>query len=242
MREDRHSIRLFRTAEHACGYWPLRMARDIVLDPVDPSLPQVYAHALAMGFRRSGGHVYRPQCAACRDCQAVRVPVARFRPNRSQRRCLRDNAALRVELAPARRTGENYALWCRYLDSRHRDGGMDDTSEQAFDQFLRCDWSPTRFLEIRDDGRLLAVAATDVAADALSAVYTFYDPAHSARGLGSYAILSQIQLARDLGLRWLYLGFWLDGHPKMDYKRRYRPLEVFDGQSWSESATLGDPD
>ncbi|KFN49742.1 arginyltransferase [Arenimonas composti] len=232
MGTNQHAIRLFQTLEHACGYWPDRLSRDLIVDPADPQLPSLFAQALAMGFRRSGGHVYRPYCSGCRACISVRVPVARFAPNRTQRRCLARNADLGVRIAAPRRTAENFALYRRYLDARHRGGGMDDPLPENFDGFLSCAWSPTEFMEFRLDGRLVALAVTDVVPDALSAVYTFYDPELAGRSLGAYALLRQIQRARDEGRRHVYLGFWLADHPKMAYKRQYRPLEYLDGAEW----------
>ena len=231
---DQHAIRLFQTVAHTCGYWPERMARDLVIDPEDPHLPSVFGRALAMGFRRSGGHVYRPHCGACRACISVRIPVSGFQPSRSQRRCITRNADLQVSVVPARRTAENFALYRRYLDTRHVGGGMDDPAPANFDAFLACDWSPTDFMEFRLAGELVGVAVTDVVPDALSAVYTFFAPEHAHRGLGGYAILRQVQRARDEGRAHVYLGFWLDGHPKMAYKKRYQPLEFLDGAQWRQ--------
>jgi arginine-tRNA-protein transferase len=228
------NIRVYQTVEHACGYWPERQARDLVLDPVDPMLPGLYGPALAMGFRRSGSHVYRPHCAACRACTPVRIPVERFRPNRSQRRCLERNADLRVLARPASRDEECFELYRRYVRTRHAGGGMDDPSHADFDGFLACAWSPTLFMEFREGKRLLAVAVTDVLPDSLSAVYTFYEPEASARGLGTFAILSQVEHARAMALPYVYLGFWLEQHPKMDYKRGFHPLEQLDGREWRD--------
>ena len=239
--DGRPGIRVFHSVEHACGYWPDRLARDLVLDPDDASLPTLYESTLAMGFRRSGGHVYRPHCDACRACTPVRVPVAAFVPNRSQRRCLARNADLAVAWAPAVRSDETFSLYQQYLGARHRGGGMDSPAPEEFDRFLACAWSPTQFLEFRRDGELLAIAATDVLPMALSAVYTFYAPLHAARSLGRYAILSQIEQARRSGRQHLYLGFWLEAHPKMDYKREYQPLEYFDGHRWQPFTSPGAP-
>ena len=225
-------IRVFQTVEHACGYWPERSARDLVLDPADPALAGLYGPALAMGFRRSGAHVYRPHCAGCRACTPVRVPVAAFRPGRSQRRTLARNADLRTHVRPAARDEASFELYRRYVGARHAGGGMDDPTPAEFDAFLQCDWSPTCFIELHDGDKLVAVAVTDVLGDSLSAVYTFFDPELASRSLGTHAILAQVEYARRLGLSYLYLGFWLEGHPKMDYKRRFRPLEVLDGEHW----------
>lgn len=235
------NIRIFQTLQHDCGYWPERQARDLVLDPADPTLPSLYGPALAMGFRRSGSHVYRPHCAECRACTPVRIPVARFEPNRSQRRCLARNADLQVSMTPAARTDETFELYRDYVGSRHAGGGMDDPSPADFDGFLSCSWSPTAFLEIRRDQELLAVAVTDVLPDALSAVYTFFSPQHAERSLGTFAILSQIEQARRQGIDFLYLGFWLDGHPKMHYKTSFRPLEYLAGRQWLNLPDDGRP-
>jgi arginine-tRNA-protein transferase len=230
------NIRVYQTVEHACGYWPERQARDLVLDPVDPMLPVLYAPSLAMGFRRSGSHVYRPHCAGCSACTPVRIPVDRFRPSRSQRRCLERNADLRVLARPAARSEECFELYRHYVRTRHPGGGMDDPSHGDFDGFLSCTWSPTIFMEFRLGERLLGVAVTDVLPDSLSAVYTFYAPEEAARSLGTFAILTQVEHARTLGLPHVYLGFWLDGHPKMDYKKKFRPLEKLDGREWLDAA------
>lgn len=245
MQEDRQEdidlnqpLRLFHTAEHACGYWPERQARDLVFDPGDPRLAQTYPMALTWGFRRSGNLIYRPHCRNCQACVAVRIPVAEFRADRSQRRCLVRNADLEARVLPAERNEEHFALYQRYLGARHAGGGMDGHGPAEFDQFLVSAWGQGRFLELRTrqahgTGELLAVAVTDVVADAMSAVYTFYDPDAAGRGLGTFAILQQIAWAQREGKRHLYLGYWIDGHRKMAYKRRYRPLESFDGHNWS---------
>lgn len=225
-------IRVFQTLEHPCGYFADRAARNLVIDPVARGLPQVYGNALERGFRRSGGHVYRPHCAACRACVAARVPVAEFVPDRSQRRCAARNAALITRVTAPRCDAEVFALYRRYLAARHAGGGMDDPSEDDFERFLACSWSPTRFLELRLDDELVAVAVTDVLPQGLSAVYTFYAPEHAARGLGTCAILQQIRWAAGERLPHLYLGFWIEHHPKMDYKARFRPLEVLSEGLW----------
>lgn len=224
-------IRVFQTLEHPCGYFAGRNARNLVIDPLARGLPQVYGTALERGFRRSGGHVYRPHCSRCRACIASRVPVADFEADRSQRRCAKRNADLQWHLASPERTDENFELYRRYLAFRHPDGGMDDPGEEDFERFLSCTWSPTRFLEARLDGQLIAVAVTDVMPQGLSAVYTFYSPEHAERGLGTCAILRQIAWAREQQLAHLYLGYWIADHPKMDYKARFRPLErLIDGR------------
>jgi leucyl-tRNA---protein transferase len=229
---EHDNLRLFHTGDHACGYWPDRMARDLVFDPHDARLGEVYPQALQWGFRRSGDLLYRPHCSGCRACVAVRIPVADFRPDRSQRRALARNADVSARVLPAGRSDERLALYQRYLAWRHPGGGMDTHGAAEFDQFLVGRWAESRFLELRLDGRLLAVAVTDLAPDALSAVYTFYDPDALPRGPGTLAILRQVEWAAREGRAHLYLGYWIAGHDKMDYKRRFRPLEGFDGRRW----------
>lgn len=237
MRSD--VVRLFQTLPHPCGYFGDRSAQNIVIDPSAPQLPHIYDLAVQRGYRRAGGHVYHPQCGACHACVACRVPVARFRPDRSQRRCLARNADLGVGVAIAGYTDEYFALYQRYLCARHPQGGMDDARPDDFARFLYTAWSPTQFLEFRHNGRLLAIAVTDFCPSGLSAVYTFFDPDDADRGLGTFAILSQLRLARERDLAYVYLGFWIDGHRKMHYKTRYRPLEVLRGGAWVELDTAG---
>lgn len=225
-------VRLFQTLPHACGYFAERTARNLVIDPASPHLPQIYAAALTRGFRRAGGHVYRPQCGVCHACIAARVPVAQFKPDRSQRRCLQRNRDLEQRIEPARHTDEYFRLYRRYLDARHRGGGMDDPDPEDFSRFLYTAWSPTSFIEWRLHERLLCVAITDIATTGLSAVYTFYDPGEDARGLGTYAILRQIELTHARGLPHLYLGYWIERHPKMHYKARFHPLELLTAAGW----------
>lgn len=230
------AIRLYQTQEHPCGYWPERVARDLLLDPAEPAVPALYSQLLALGFRRSGRNVYRPRCAGCRACTPLRVPAAGFRPNRSQRRCIAGNLDLQWADREPGCTDERFALYRRYLGHRHPGGGMDQASRDDFERFLLCEWGPTRFLEARRDGELVAVAVTDVLPDALSAVYTFFDPEQPARGLGTAAVLQQIAWAAATGRAHLYLGFWLQGHPKMDYKARFGPAEVLRDGHWIELA------
>jgi arginine-tRNA-protein transferase len=235
--DDLRDLRLFHTTDHVCGYWPDRQARDLVLDPADDRLARAFPLALSWGFRRSGNLIYRPHCRDCRACVAVRIDVTRFAPNRSQRRCLARNANLRERIVPARREDAHFELYRRYLEHRHPGGGMSEHDAEEFERFLIGNWADTRFLELYgagDDGAdgLRAVAVTDVAGDAISAVYTFYHPDDAGRGLGTYAILRQVAWAKREGMRYLYLGYWIDGHPKMDYKRSYAALERFDGHGW----------
>lgn len=226
------TIRLFHTGEHRCGYFAGRMARDLVLDPHDENLAMAYPSALANGFRRSGDHVYRPHCSGCQACLPVRIAVAAFRPDRSQRRCLARNADLELTIAPARREDVHFALYQRYLSARHAGAGMDNPTPADFEQFLTGRWSHTRFMEWRLLGQLVAVAVTDRLSDALSAVYTFFEPDLHDRSLGTWCILQQIAWAQREGIAHLYLGYWIANHPKMHYKTRFQPLQTLRNGRW----------
>lgn len=226
-------VRLFQTQPHACGYFPERLAGQLVVDPDHPDPAALYDLALERGFRRSGAQLYLPHCQDCRACRPSRIDVAGFRPDRSQRRTLRDNRDLQIRLLAADLDPERLDLYRRYLRHRHPGGGMDAPGPEDFLGFLTAPWSPTRFMEFRLDGELLAVAVIDIGDRGVSAVYTFYAPEHAGRGLGTLAILQQIELARQRGLAWVYLGFWIEAHPKMDYKRRFQPLQLRGERGWA---------
>jgi arginyl-tRNA--protein-N-Asp/Glu arginylyltransferase len=225
-------VRLFQTLPHPCGYYPDRTAQNLVIDPSASRIAEAYPIALSQGFRRAGGHVYHPRCPDCQACVPCRIPVQEFVPDRSQRRCEKRNADLEVRVSTARYTREYFDLYRRYLGVRHAGGGMDDPGPEDFERFLYTTWSPTSFLELRAGELLLGVAVTDVCTDGLSAVYTFFDPQWHSRSLGTWGILNQISLARRLGLPYVYLGYWIAGHPKMHYKANFRPLQVLRSGLW----------
>jgi arginine-tRNA-protein transferase len=225
------SVRLLLGTEHACGYLPDRSARSAFIDPEFPLSSLRYGVLLDLGFRRSGAYVYRPACAACKDCLAARVPVAEFVPDRSQRRCLKRNADLKLTQEPALGE-EHYALYRRYLASRHAGGGMNPEDYKAFRTFLECSWGDTQFWTLRLNGRLMAVAVVDLVPSGISAVYTFFDPLERSRSLGTCAVLTQIEQARAMGKPYVYLGYWVENSQKMDYKRHFHPLEVLHKDTW----------
>jgi arginine-tRNA-protein transferase len=218
---------------HPCPYLTGPEARLGWIDPHTPMTPALYAALLQAGCRRSGDAVYRPYCASCHDCIPVRIPVIDFAPNRSQRRTWSRNADLHVSLHPAELRDEHYELYRRYQRARHPGEAMAAASRAEVMEFLGCSWMEPWFVEFRRDTRLVAVAVMDGLDDALSAVYTFYDPAEARTGPGVYAILYLIRLARRFGLRWCYLGYWIPGCRKMNYKQWFRPLEARLGEQWT---------
>lgn len=229
---DLAQLKFFATPPHSCSYLDDRKATTLFVDPAAEIDNGMYSALSALGFRRSGRHVYRPHCEGCSACIPVRIPAEEFSRRRSQARVWRRNEDLRVEISPARITDENYELYARYIIRRHRDGDMFPPSPDQFRSFLLCEWSETLFVEFRANDRLVAVAVTDQVSDGLSAIYTFYDPDLPRRSLGVYAILWQLQYARDTGREHLYLGYWIKQCQKMSYKTDYRPLQMFVGERW----------
>lgn len=225
------SLRLFLSTEHACGYLPGLLARSAFVDPEAGLGATHYQRLLELGFRRSGDHTYRPHCRECARCVPVRVDVRQFRADRSQRRCRQRNSDLHVTIE-RRLTDEHYALYRTYLETRHAGGGMDPQDRKAFHAFLECSWLDVRYWCFRAGDELLAVAVVDHLPQALSAVYTFFDPVAQTRGLGTLAVLEQIRLARLSNLEYVYLGYWVEGSRKMDYKRRFDSLEALQGTQW----------
>ncbi len=228
------SLALYIGTESACSYLPDEQSRNIFPDPNQPMTNGLYSQLIQNGFRRSGEQAYRPHCEQCSACVPVRIKVADFTPNRSQRRCLKRNGDLVVIQRPAEFVAEHYELYCRYLASRHPNGGMDKTSEEIYTRFLISNWSKTRFIELRteSDLKLLAVIVTDLVHDGGSAFYTFFDPDESQRSLGTYAILKQIEIIKSQGRPHLYLGYWIAQCQKMSYKTTFSALEGFDGSQW----------
>ena len=189
------------------------------------------------GFRRSQNVLYRPSCSACAACLSARIDVTRFRPTRSQKRVARRNKALIREATTPWASEDQYDLFRRYLALRHSDGGMADMDVYEYAAMVEETPVRSRIVEYYDDDpdwgrRLVAVCLTDVLADGLSMVYSFFDPDYASRSLGTYVILDHVDIAREAGLDYVYLGYWVPGSKKMDYKARFRPLEIFRGGGW----------
>lgn len=236
MKRESTSARLllFATPPHDCGYLDGQTATTVFADPRVSNNPSVYTMLSRYGFRRSGNHLYRPQCDNCRACVPVRVAVKRFRPRRSQRRVWCRNRDLTVRASDDRFDAEHFMLYRRYISARHPGSSMDNPCEEQYREFLSCSWGHTIFFEFRSENQLVAVAVSDVLDDGLSAVYTFFDPALSKRSLGSFAILWQIEEARRRNMQWLYLGYWIEASPKMQYKADYRPQQRLIEGRWRD--------
>ncbi|HHC29131.1 MAG TPA: arginyltransferase [Rhodobacterales bacterium] len=252
----RHTLPLapqfYVTAPQSCPYLEGRMERKLFTALQGEQAAELNDTLSKQGFRRSQNVLYRPSCAECSACYSARIRVADFKPSKSQRRADRRNGYLARRPRAPWATEEQYELFRRYLDARHADGGMADMDVFEFAAMIEETPIKTRVIEYttpRDDGeadsdrgdrtrKLTAVCLTDVLDDGLSMVYSFYDPDQHANSLGTYIILDHIRLAAEAGLEFVYLGYWVPGSPKMDYKARFSALEVYAGGEW---VALEDP-
>jgi arginine-tRNA-protein transferase len=245
----RHTLpiapQFYVTAPQPCPYLEGRMERKLFTALQGENAERLNDALSKQGFRRSQNVLYRPSCAECSACLSARIRVADFTPSRTDRRTLRRNADLRRNATSPWATEEQFALFRRYLESRHADGGMADMDVFEFSAMIEETPIRSRVVEYtrppepgETGPQLVAVCLTDILDDGLSMVYSFYDPALARRSLGTWIILDHIQIAREAGLPYVYLGYWVPGSRKMGYKARFNALEIYKGGRWQP---IGDP-
>ncbi len=243
----RHTLpiapQFYVTAPQACPYLDGRLERKLFTALQGEHAQRLNDALSKQGFRRSQNVLYRPSCAECSACLSARIRVADFRPNRTQKKILRRNADLRRNATSPWATEDQYALFRRYLDHRHADGGMADMDIFEFAAMIEETPIRSRVIEYtRPAGparQLAAVSLTDVFDDGLSMVYSFYDPDLINASLGTFLILDHIEIAREAGLPYVYLGYWVPGSRKMGYKAKFDALEIYKGGEWQE---IGNPE
>jgi arginine-tRNA-protein transferase len=241
---SRDTPQFYLTAPSPCPYLAGKEERKVFTHLVGERAPELNNILTQGGFRRSQSIAYRPACEGCRACVSVRVIAKDFRPTASMRRILRRNADIASEMRIAVPTSEQYSIFRAYLDSRHRDGGMADMTVLDYAMMVEDSHIETRIIEYRrrasenavshrGSGELLAIALTDVLGDGLSMVYSFFEPDESSRSLGTFMVLDHIGRAQRMGLSYVYLGYWVRGSRKMDYKSRFRPQERLMPDGWT---------
>lgn len=229
---DHVKLNFFASTPEPCSYLDNRKSVSAFANPNMDMDMATYNELIQHGFRRSGGYIYRPHCPNCQECISVRVETSRHHFSRNDKRLIKANSDMRIKTIPAKFYDEHFDLYRRYISSRHSDGSMANPGKPDYHRFLICDWTDTDFIEYRLNNLLVAVAVCDVTSTGLSAVYTFFDPDYSDRSPGHFAILNQIYEVKARDLDYLYLGYWIRDCAKMNYKRRYHPLQAFLQDQW----------
>lgn len=227
------TIKIGVMAPSSCSYLPDQ--QESVALVLSPEMHTVHGYSLLVqsGFRRSGNNIYRPYCRACTACQSLRVDTYNFTPSRSQKRHL--SQLRRLDMVMKETMDSNwFSLYERYITARHANGSMYPANENHFSSFVQSDWQTSQYLHLYEDGKLIAIAVTDVLENGYSAIYSFFEPGHS-WSLGSLCVLAQIQKARENNLPWLYLGFQIDACSAMNYKQKFMPNQRYIAGEWIDS-------
>jgi arginine-tRNA-protein transferase len=241
--QQKHFPEFYVTAPQPCPYLSGRLERKLFTHLTHEKPTSLIDNLLRGGFRRSQNIAYMPYCEGCHACISVRVIVDEFVAGRSMRRVAERNSGIVALRRPPEPTSEQFALFRRYIDARHADGGMADMTVLDYAMMVEDSVINTFVTEYRvkpehpldstpESWPLAAAALCDLLSDGISMVYSFYDPLAEPLSLGTYMILEHIEYARRLGLPYLYLGYWISGSRKMSYKMRFQPQELLGPNGW----------
>ena len=229
------SLNVGITKEFPCSYLDSQKERLLMLIDPQKNAKSFYPTLLENGFRRSGEEIYRPHCKDCQACQSLRIPVNRFKLSRSQKRLVNKNKNFKIVINKTPHK-EYFTLYQNYINQVHPQGSMFPASLEQYETFIMSSWNKALFIEIYDQEKLISVSVTDQIENsnnkAWSAFYCFYDPSYPAYSLGKYAILTQLKLAKEYNIDWLYLGYYIASCKKMNYKTQFNPHQRFITGEW----------
>jgi len=233
MSNAHNPIKLYETVIDQCPYLDDQQSASILVDPEHQIDQNLFTLLSRSGFRRSGDMLYSPKCPDCNGCISVRIPVTEFTASRSQKRVWRKNRDLSVSIEDVSYQEEHFQLYLRYQQARHPESSMCDEDPKKYTNFITSYFSRSKFLCFYLDQELIGISVLDQFEGGLSAVYTFFDPIHKQRSIGTFAILYLIKIARMRKIPHVYLGYWIEKSQKMSYKNKFLPIEGYVDRRWS---------
>jgi len=224
------------TAPQECPYLKNQIERKLFTALYGGNSEKLNNSLSKQGFRRSQNVLYRPSCSSCNACLSARIPASEFCPSKSQKRTINLNTDLTRLVKDPIASDEQYFLFTQYIRERHTDGGMSDMNADDFSAMIEETNVNTKIVEyyltVKGENKLISLSLIDILDDGISMVYSIFEPGIEKRSLGKFMILDHVQLAREHKLSYVYLGYWVKGSPKMDYKKEYKPLQVYKDNCW----------
>ncbi len=193
------------------------------------------------GWRRFGSMYFRPICQECRSCESLKIDVERYTFGKSERRILRKNSSLDTVIRHPTLTRDHLELFERYHRYKHHTRSWDEPKvdpKNYYASFVQGHGDFGFEILYFDDERLIAVDLIDILEEGISSLYCYYDPDYSAHSLGRYTLLEQIRLAQRLGLKWIYLGYYVEQCQSLSYKGSYQPSLQLQGRPEEDETPL----
>ena len=236
----RHTLpqnpQFYVTAPQECPYLDNQVERKLFTALYGINSKRLNNSLSKQGFRRSQNVLYRPSCANCTACMSARISSREFKPSKSQKRIISKNSAIVRVVNPPLATDAQYDLFKQYITARHPNGGMSDMDADDFTAMIEETNVESKLIEYyakkNGDLELISFSLVDILDDGISMVYSAYNPYLKERSLGTYMIIDHNRLALEMTLKFVYLGYWVQGSSKMDYKKRFSPLQVFTEDKW----------